>query len=47
MTKTLETDLAHPVVNVSVDGGIMSLQTPLRLKVREGGLKVLAPTASA
>jgi len=43
LAKEVTIDLPHAAVNASVDGEIVSLETPLRLAVRERGLIVLRP----
>lgn len=45
--ENIEIAMSRPVVNASLDGEIVPLETPLRLTVKEAGLKVLRPAASA
>lgn len=43
VAREVDIALARPSVTVSVDGEILTLETPLRCRLREGGLRVLRP----
>lgn len=43
--REVEISLARRVINVSIDGEIVSLEPPLRLRVHHAGLTVLKPSA--
>lgn len=47
VAKEIEIVLPAPTVNASVDGEIVSLETPLRCRLHRGGLRVLRPRAAA
>jgi hypothetical protein len=47
LAKEVDIDLPHAAVNASVDGEIVSLETPIRLAVRKRGLTVLGPARAA
>ena len=43
VAREVDIALAAPTVNASVDGEIVSLETPLRCRRNRGGLRVLRP----
>ena len=44
LAEAIEIALSHSTVNASVDGEIVSFETPLRLNLRKSGLTVLRPS---